>query len=85
MKLGIVGITGLVGQKIIDSLKLLNIKYSHLGLYASASSKGKIFKIGNEEHVIDVFSNENINQYDYSITYYHTRPDIKLAISLIET
>jgi len=67
MKLGIVGITGLVGQKIIESLKLLNIKYYHLGLYASAASKGKIFKIGNEEHVIDVFSMENINQYDYLI------------------
>jgi aspartate-semialdehyde dehydrogenase len=67
MRLGIVGITGLVGQKIIESLKLLNIRYTHLGLYASQSSKGKIFKIGNEEHVIDVFSMENINHYDYLI------------------
>jgi len=67
MRLGIVGITGLVGEKIIQSIKLLNIRYSHLGVYASASSKGKIIKVGNENHVVDVFSNENINQYDYLI------------------
>ena len=67
MRLGIVGITGLVGQKIIESLKLLNIRYSTLGLYASQSSKGKILKIGNTEHVIDVFTMEAINHYDYLI------------------
>jgi len=67
MKLGIVGITGLVGEKIIESLKILNIKYDELGLFASEASKGKIYKIDSKEYVIDVFQLEYMNRYDYLI------------------
>lgn len=67
IRLGIIGITGLVGEKIIDSLKLLNIKYNYLGVFASKSSKGQIITINNEEYVIDTFKLEYMKDFDYLI------------------
>lgn len=67
IRLGIVGITGLVGEKIIESLKLLNVKYNYLGVFASKSSKGQIIKINNEEYVIDTFELEYMKDFDYLI------------------
>jgi hypothetical protein len=63
IRLGIVGITGLVGNKIIESLKLLNIKYSFLSVFASRESRGSIIKIGDEDYIIDTFQLEYMKDY----------------------
>ena len=65
IRLGIIGITGLVGEKIIDSLKLLDIKYTHLSVFASKGSKGHIIKINKDEYVIDTFELEYMKDFDY--------------------
>jgi aspartate-semialdehyde dehydrogenase len=67
IRLGIVGVTGLVGEKIIESLSLLNVKYNYLGVFASKQSKGNIIMINNEEYVIDTFELEYMKDYDYLI------------------
>lgn len=67
IRLGIVGITGLIGQKILDSLKILNIKYNYLAVFASKSSKGQIIMINNDEYVIDNFELEYMKNFDYLI------------------
>ena len=67
LRLGIVGVTGLVGEKIIESLKILNVKYNYLGVFASKGSKGKIIKVNDEAFVIDNFELEYMKDYDYLI------------------
>jgi aspartate-semialdehyde dehydrogenase len=67
MRLGIIGISGLVGEKILESMKILNIKYSSLYIFASESSKGKIINFNNEDYVIDVFEYERMKEFDVLI------------------
>ena len=67
LRLGIVGVTGLVGEKIIESLKLLNVKYNYLGVFASKQSTGKVIKVNDEVFVIDNFELEYMKDYDYLI------------------
>lgn len=67
MNLGIVGATGLVGEKILESLNLLNIKYKSLRIFASEESKGCIYKIQNEEYICELFDLKVLNTFDYVI------------------
>jgi aspartate-semialdehyde dehydrogenase len=69
MRLGIVGITGLVGEKIIESLKLLKVldKCSTLRLFASEASKGRVYKIQNNDYVCEQFYSSDMKNLDYII------------------
>jgi aspartate-semialdehyde dehydrogenase len=67
MRLGIVGISGLVGEKILSSLDILNIKYKELRVFASDASKGKIINFRNEELICEVFNLNEINNFDVLI------------------
>lgn len=69
MRLGIVGITGLVGEKIIESLKLLKVldKCSTLRLFASEGSKGRVYKIQNNDYVCEQFYSSDMKNLDYII------------------
>lgn len=67
MRIGIIGISGLVGEKILESMKMLNIKYSSLYIFASESSKGKIINFNNEDYVIDVFNYDRMKEFDVLI------------------
>lgn len=66
-KIGIVGISGLVGEKILESLNLLNIKFKELRIFASESSKGKIIKFRNDNLICEVFDMDRMNDFDYLI------------------
>ncbi len=66
MKLGIVGITGLVGENVLKSLDLLEIKCDELYLFGSSSIGLK--RIYNEkEYEIMAFDNKYLNELDYII------------------
>jgi aspartate-semialdehyde dehydrogenase len=67
MRLGIIGISGLVGEKILESLNLLNIKYKSLRIFASEVSKGKIIKFRNNDLICDVFNMDELPEFDVVI------------------
>ena len=67
MILGIIGITGLVGEKILESIKLLNINFKSLRVFASDSSKGKIINYDNNNLIIEVFELNFMNDFDVLI------------------
>jgi len=67
MNLGIIGISGLVGEKILESLNMLNIKYKSLRVFASKDSKGKIIPFRGDNLVVDVFELEELSQFDVII------------------
>jgi aspartate-semialdehyde dehydrogenase len=67
MRLGIIGVSGLVGEKILESLNLLNIKYKSLRIFASEVSKGKIFKFRNDTLICDVFNLDDLSDFDVVI------------------
>ena len=63
MNLGIIGISGLVGEKILESLNMLNIKYKSLRVFASEASKGKIIPFRGDNLVVDVFNLEELKEF----------------------
>lgn len=66
MKLGIVGISGLVGDNILTSLNLLNIEPEELYLFGYSTAGGK--RVFNEkEYEILKFDNDYLNKLDYII------------------
>jgi aspartate-semialdehyde dehydrogenase len=67
MRLGIVGISGLVGEKILQSLYILNIKYEILRVFASASSVGNKIKFRDSELNCEYFNLEYMREFDYII------------------
>lgn len=71
MKIGVVGISGLVGQEIITSFQLLDIstKYKNLEFYfyGSNNSNGKKIKYNNKEYIIQEFLNEYLEFLDICI------------------
>lgn len=67
MRLGIIGISGLVGEKILESFNILNIKYKSLRIFASEVSKGKIIKFRNDDLICDVFNMDEISNFDVII------------------
>lgn len=67
MKIGIVGVTGLVGIEILRSIELLNLIDHEYYLFSSKHSAGKIMKIFNEEYLVKEWSNEYLFDLDYCI------------------
>ena len=66
MRLGIVGISGLVGQKILKSMDILDIKFDQLFLYGSCNRDENI-KFRNILYPIKKFENECLDNLDYCI------------------
>ncbi len=66
MKLGIVGITGLVGENILKSLDMLDVKYDELYLFGN-SSIGLKRIYNDKEYDIMAFDNKYLNELDYMI------------------
>jgi aspartate-semialdehyde dehydrogenase len=64
MKIGIVGISGLVGQNILNSINLLNIKYSELYLFGNKSINKEI-NFNDENYEIFKFNENYFNILDY--------------------
>jgi len=66
MKLGIVGVSGLVGDNILTSLNLLNIDPEELYLFGYSSTGGKRL-FNDKEYEILQFNNDYLNKLDYII------------------
>lgn len=66
MKLGIVGISGLVGENILESLNILKIKYDELYFFGN-SSVGSNIEFNNKKYTILKFDYEYLNSLDYII------------------
>jgi aspartate-semialdehyde dehydrogenase len=66
MKLGIVGISGLVGENILESLKILKIKYDDLYLFGN-STVGTIIEFNGKKYTVLKFDYEYLNSLDYII------------------
>ncbi len=66
MKLGIVGISGLVGENILTSLNMLNIEFDELHLFGSSTVDNIIMFRGNE-YEIKLFNNDYLAYLDYCI------------------
>lgn len=65
MHLGIVGISGLVGRKILESLDILNIQFDKLSLYGSSDNNNIIFR--NNNYPVKKFLNSYLYELDYCI------------------
>ena len=67
MRLGIVGISGLVGEKILQSLNILNIKYDSLRVFASSTSVGNKIIFRDVELYCEYFNLDYMKDFDYII------------------
>jgi len=52
MHLAIVGVTGLVGQTVLDVLKEFSFSYDHISFVASERSVGKLIHWNGKDHVV---------------------------------
>jgi aspartate-semialdehyde dehydrogenase len=69
MKIGIVGVTGLVGLEILKSLDLLNLNdgSNEFHMYGSERSDGELISYGDTIYIVKKFINEYILALDYCI------------------
>jgi aspartate-semialdehyde dehydrogenase len=63
-KLGIVGVTGVVGNKFLEVIDEYNLVFDEIRLFASKKSEGKIIKFQNKDYVINSLNEGN----DVSVT-----------------
>lgn len=66
MKLGIVGISGLVGQNILVSLDMLDIKFTELHLFGF-STVDSIIKFRDTDYIVKLFENTYLDTLNYII------------------
>ena len=52
-KIGIVGVTGVVGNKFLEVIDEYNLVFEEIRLFASKKSEGKIINFQNKEYVIN--------------------------------
>jgi aspartate-semialdehyde dehydrogenase len=58
INVSIIGITGVVGQKMLELLESSTIEVDNLSLYASERSRSKIFKFRGQEIKVDKFCDD---------------------------
>ncbi|MBU5425258.1 aspartate-semialdehyde dehydrogenase [Tissierella pigra] len=66
LKIGIVGATGAVGQKMIEVILERNIDVDNFRLFASKNSAGKIVKLRDKDMTVELLTEEVMKEkYDY--------------------
>ena len=65
IKIGIVGITGLVGEEILNCMIGLDIKFDKLLLFGSKKSSGKLINFKNKEYIIQEVEENSFKELDY--------------------
>ena len=66
LKIGIVGATGAVGQKMIEVILERNIDVDNFRLFASKNSAGKIVKLRDKDVTVELLTEEVMKEkYDY--------------------
>ena len=64
-KLGIVGVTGVVGNKFLEVIDEYNLVFDEIRLFASKKSEGKIIKFQNKDYVINSLNEGCFLDLDY--------------------
>ena len=64
-KLGIVGVTGVVGNKFLEVIDEYNLIFDEIRLFASKKSEGKIIKFQNKDYVINSLNEGCFFDLDY--------------------
>ncbi len=64
MKVAIVGVTGLVGMKLLELLNYTKLNISELRIFASEKSEGKFLKYKNNDIFVEKLDYENLIGYD---------------------
>ncbi len=59
IKVGIVGATGLVGEKMISVLQESTLSISELRLFATAKSSGRTYKFRGRPHTVEIIQNSS--------------------------
>jgi aspartate-semialdehyde dehydrogenase len=64
MRLGIIGVTGLVGQTFLEVLSERSLHFADVNFYASARSAGKAVTFNGKSHTVVAYSDACIDQND---------------------
>lgn len=67
MNIGIVGITGSVGQEMLKCIESLDIKFNALKLFASEKSVGKKINFMNKVYWIEAINENSFNNMDVAL------------------
>ena len=67
MNIGVVGVTGLVGQMFLKVMEEKNIKADNFRFFASKKSAGKKIKFQNKEYVVEELTEESFDGLDYAL------------------
>ena len=61
----IVGVTGVVGQKMLEVLTTHNFPINELRVFASEKSKGKKINFQNKEYIVETIQEDSFNNTDF--------------------
>ena len=64
-RLAVVGATGLVGTKMLETIDRKNIKFDELVLFSSARSAGKEVQFQGQTYVVQELTEEASEKFDY--------------------
>lgn len=67
MNIGIVGITGSVGQEMLKCIESLDIHFNNLKLFASEMSVGKKINFMNKDYLIESVNDSSFNNMDVAL------------------
>jgi len=84
MKLLILGATGAVGLEVLKLLERLKLKVSHLGLYATERSSGKVLKCYGKEYSVQEIGAGSFSGFDYAIFSAGTEASLKWGFCAVE-
>ena len=66
-RLAIAGVTGAVGQELLECIRGRNFPYSSLKMLASARSKGKKYEFEGVEYVVEELTDESLDGVDIAL------------------
>jgi aspartate-semialdehyde dehydrogenase len=67
VKLGIIGVTGLVGEEVLTILEQHNYKYESLRIFASSKSVDCSYTVSNTEYLVEELNNNSFTDLDVAI------------------
>ena len=81
LKIAIVGITGVVGQTLLDVLAERKIPIQQLVLFASSKSAGKIIRYNDQDYTVETLTEASVTQYHFDYVLIASGNDISLQFS----
>ncbi|MBN8549151.1 MAG: aspartate-semialdehyde dehydrogenase [Deltaproteobacteria bacterium] len=65
--IAVVGATGLVGSEMIAVIEQLKVPFSEVRLLASQDSVGEVYKVGDQESVVEVLDENSFKEVDIAL------------------